>query len=211
MSPRIISGKYDELLSSESYSALLDGLGQFFDGLLTSKDKKNQKDVVALKGKGTLKGVLGGHGNLVAGIVPHLAKFLGRQEEELLEVEGGSPVKNAMGFSGQTKVKTMVKHMFRNLIGALCIKRRPMILVLDNLQWMDKASLDLISALLSNVTLKYFMFVGAYQLNEVKDDHPVWALIKESEEMRRKPPGVERLVLKDLSVNHVGEFIADSL
>jgi predicted ATPase len=216
VSPRFISGKYDELLSSESYSALSDGLGQYFGRLLTSKDEIDQKETTVLKT--ALKHALGGSGNVLAGIIPHLAEFLERPEEELLEVEAGTPAltssSSMIRFSHPTEGFTMIKHMFRNLIGALCTKKRPMILFLKNLQWVDEASLDLISALLSDVTLKYFMFVGAYRSNEVKDDHPVWALMKELEESRKKQPhggGVERLVLKDLSVDHIGEFITDSL
>jgi predicted ATPase len=216
VSPRFISGKFDELLSSESYSALSDGLGQYFGRLLTSKDEQDQKESIALKT--TLHNALGVSGNVLAGIIPHLAEFLERPEDERLEVEDGPPTltssSSAIRFSHPTEGFTMIKHMFRNLIGALCTKKRPMILFLKNLQWVDEASLDLISALLSDVTLKYFMFVGAYRSNEVKGDHPVWALMKELEELREKHPHgvcVERLVLKDLSVDHIGEFIADTL
>jgi len=39
---------------------------------------------------------------------------------------------------------------------------------LDDLQWCDSASLDLILALLTDLDLRYFMFIRSYQSDEVE-------------------------------------------
>jgi len=55
-------------------------------------------------------------------------------------------------------------------VGAISTPERPVIMFLDDLQWCDSASLDLILALLTDLDMRYFMFIGSYQSDEVEPD-----------------------------------------
>ncbi|KAL7527350.1 hypothetical protein ACHAXR_001907, partial [Thalassiosira sp. AJA248-18] len=55
-------------------------------------------------------------------------------------------------------------------------KLTPVVLFLDDCQWADKPTLDLIHAILSDRS-NCFFFVGTYRDNEVKEDHPVLELM----------------------------------
>ena len=112
------------------------------------------------------------------------------------------------------RLKFILQYFFR----VLCTKERPLILFLDDLQWADDQSLELIQSMLVDPQLRYFFFVGAYRSNEVNaDDGGEHKLIKaisnvENQNMSANPnqPNV-RLELKELTMGDVGLFIADSL
>ena len=94
---------------------------------------------------------------------------------------GGSVSRNTQQSGGNKKMQLqMVKHVFRNLIKLLCNAERPLILFLDDLQWIDEGSLELLTSLLNDPQLQYFMFIGAYRSNEVPENiHPVSLLIRD--------------------------------
>ena len=122
------------------------------------------------------------------------------------------------------KKAKLVKHVFRTLLSSLCCDPdHPLILFLDDLQWIDERSMELISALLSDVNITYFMLIGAYRSNEVNEDHHVSALIKDLlskgadeakgsiQALQRRSRSVECIHLQELTLDDISEFIADSL
>jgi len=66
-----------------------------------------------------------------------------------------------------------IVHYLRILIQCIAGPAHPLILFLDDLQWADKATLDLLSQIMAIPNLTSFMFVGTYRENEVDDSHPV--------------------------------------
>jgi len=63
-----------------------------------------------------------------------------------------------------------LKYIFQTFVGAISTAERPVIMFLDDLQWCDSVSLDLILTLLTDLDLRYFMFIGAYRSDEVEPD-----------------------------------------
>src|ERR1700754_2918735 len=62
--------------------------------------------------------------------------------------------------------------VFRRFIGAFARPNHPLTLFLDDLQWLDAATLDLLEDLLRS-DLKHLMLIGAYRDNEVDASHPL--------------------------------------
>jgi len=81
-------------------------------------------------------------------------------------------------------------------------------LFLDDLQWLDAATLDLIEDLLTRSDLQYLMLIGAYRDNEVDAAHP---LRRRLDAMENAGAKVEQIVLAPLASEHIAHLIADAL
>ena len=57
--------------------------------------------------------------------------------------------------------------VFRRFIGVFARPEHPLVLFLDDLQWLDAATLDLIEELLTQPDVRHLMLIGAYRDNEV--------------------------------------------
>src|SRR5262249_57569848 len=61
----------------------------------------------------------------------------------------------------------------RQFIGVFARPEHPLTLFLDDLQWLDAATLDLLADLLSRSDLRNLLLIGAYRDNEVTAAHPL--------------------------------------
>src|SRR6202011_3300985 len=60
---------------------------------------------------------------------------------------------------------------FRRFIGVFARQEHPLALFLDDLEWLDGATLDLLEDLLTGSDLQHLMLIGAYRANEVTSTH----------------------------------------
>ena len=63
--------------------------------------------------------------------------------------------------------------VFRRFIGVFARPEHPLALFLDDLQWLDAATLDLLEDLLTQPDVQHLMLIGAYRDNEVNSTHPL--------------------------------------
>ena len=63
--------------------------------------------------------------------------------------------------------------MFRRFIGVFARPEHPLALFLDDLQWLDAATLDLLEDLLTQPDVQHLLLIGAYRDNEVDAAHPL--------------------------------------
>lgn len=66
----------------------------------------------------------------------------------------------------------------RNFLRALCQPENPVVLFIDDWQWADPASLQVLHQLLSQDPLRYLLFIAAYRENEVDALHPFHTTIQ---------------------------------
>jgi len=78
---------------------------------------------------------------------------------------------------------------------------------LEDLQWIDVASLDLITALVES-SIKNLMLVGVYRDNEVKEGHMLVKFLNKVEKMNIVPTEIK---LKNLNQEEMNEFVSDAL
>ena len=95
----------------------------------------------------------------------------------------------------------------RALLATLCSPDRPLVLFLDDLQWADRSSLELMAELVSAPELSGLLLVGAYRDNEVAPGHLLFQLVHELEE---KEQPVTRIEVGPLSAQDLTAFVADS-
>ena len=100
-------------------------------------------------------------------------------------------------------------HMvFRAFLGAFARKEHPLALFLDDLQWLDAATLKLIEHLMTHPDTQHLLVIGAFRDNEVSPTHP---LMQTLAAMRQTQATVHDIVLAPLSLTDVTAFVADTL
>jgi len=152
--PFFIEGKFDELVGADPFSAIVQALTGFAKDMMIQEDMKELKRI-----RSRVQKKLGAEATVLTTVVPLFKVVIDFDEDEA--VMKGSK-ENAMN---------QLKYLFQTFIGAVSTAQRPVIMFLDDLQWCDSASLDLILALLTDLDMRYLMFIGSYQSDEVEPDN----------------------------------------
>ncbi|WP_437821909.1 sensor histidine kinase [Sorangium sp. So ce1078] len=98
--------------------------------------------------------------------------------------------------------------VFRQLIGVFAQAAHPLVIFLDDLQWLDAGTLALLADLATHPDVRYLLLVGAYRDNEVDSSHP---LMRSLEAIRKAGGIVHDIVLTPLSPDGVERLVADAL
>ena len=98
--------------------------------------------------------------------------------------------------------------VFQRFLGVFARPEHPLALFLDDLQWLDAATLDLLDDLLTRSELRHLMLIGAYRDNEVTAAHP---LTRKLEAIRNAGAPVQEVSLAPLAGEDVRQLVADAL
>src|SRR5262245_8537571 len=184
----LASGKFDQYKRDIPYSTLVQALQSLVRPLLG----KSEADLASWRA--TLLEALGPNGRLMTDLVPELNLVIGEQP----------PVFELPPQDAQRRFQLV----FRRFIGVFARAEHPLALFLDDLQWLDAATLDLLEDLLTQVDVRHLLLIGAYRDNEVDAAHP---LMHKLEAIRNAGGRVEQITLAPLAHEHVGQLIADAL
>ena len=97
--------------------------------------------------------------------------------------------------------------VFRRFLAVFARPEHPLALFLDDLQWLDAATLDLLEDLLIHPDVRHVLLIGAYRDNEVTATHPLMRKL----EAIRATGRVQDIKLGPLTAEDLGELVADSL
>ena len=97
--------------------------------------------------------------------------------------------------------------MFMNLLQTFAPPEQQLCLVMDDLQWVDRASLELLAHVLTDPEASNILFVGAYRDNEVGPTHPLETTVRE---LRQADVDVQILHLDDLKEPDVLQLVRDT-
>ena len=126
------------------------------------------------------------------------------------ERRGSIPNGEGGNKNGEIPSMNAVKESTRELLNALSSSlQRPLIFFLDDLQWADGPSMELLLFLFSDVQMKKLMFICAYRSNEVGPEHPFANVMTKVAESRGQL--VSKVDLFSLSQEAISQFIADSI
>ncbi|WPB58994.1 AAA family ATPase [Xylophilus sp. GOD-11R] len=134
------------------------------------------------------------HGQIAIGLVPELQHVIGPQPA-LPEV---SAVESTLRFQ-----KTI-----RRFLAAFARADRPLVLFIDDLQWLDTATLDLLAAMVTSPDFRHVLLIGAYRSNEVGLWHPLAAMLSV---LRDTGVPLLELPLQALSVRDLEALVARTL
>ena len=109
---------------------------------------------------------------------------------------------------GPLETQGRVRALLVALVRQVATPERPLVLFLDDLQWADRPSLDLIGALLADTAIRGLLLVGAYRDAEVDDTHPLADLVQRLTGTGLAP---QVLTLGDLAPGHLAGMVAEML
>ena len=98
--------------------------------------------------------------------------------------------------------------IFQRFIGVFTQGERPLVLFLDDLQWLDVATLDLFETLLIQSNLPHLMLIGAYRNDKAGAKHPLTGKLLA---IRNAGVKIEEITLPPLAKVHIEQMIAESL
>ena len=182
------SGKFDQYKRDIPYATL----AQAFQSLIRLLLGKSDAELSSWRD--ALVEALGPNGRLMIDLVPELKLIIGDQP----------PVPELPPQDAQRRFQLV----FRRFIGVFARPEHPLALFLDDLQWLDAATLDLLEDLLTRSDLQHFMLIGAYRDNEVDAVHP---LRQKLDAVKNAGAKVAEITLAPLAQEHLGQLIADAL
>ncbi|QBR03635.1 trifunctional serine/threonine-protein kinase/ATP-binding protein/sensor histidine kinase [Paraburkholderia pallida] len=182
------SGKFDQYKRNIPYSTLV----QAFQGLVRMLLGKSDTELASWRA--ALLEALAPNARLMSDLIPELKLIIG-ESPPVPELE-----------PQQAKQRFLL--VFRRFIGVFAQADHPLALFLDDLQWLDAATLDLLGELLTHPDLRYLMLIGAYRDNEVDATHPLTARLHA---VRNAGVKVDEIRLSPLSPAHIGRLIVDAL
>jgi predicted ATPase len=182
------AGKFDQYKRDIPYATL----AQAFQILVRQILVKSQAEMDHWRS--ALAEAVGPNGELIVSLIPELELIIGKQPPV-----SDLPPKDA---------KNRFQMVFRRFLSVFAREEHPLALFLDDLQWLDAATLDLLEHLMRHSGVQHLLLVGAYRDNEVSPSHP---LMRALEAIRQVGARVHEIELKPLGLADVGQLVADAL
>src|SRR3990167_1498044 len=100
-----------------------------------------------------------------------------------------------------------MKIFFKRFLHAVAGQDHPLVIFIDDLQWIGSGSLSLLEEIMLDDEMSHLLLIGAYRENEVDANHPLKKFIQRLEELERQ---IQSLPLPPLSVENFSAFFQDS-
>lgn len=184
----LIEGKFDQTRGDIPYSALVEA----FDKLMQRLLSRDAETVQAWRVR--ITDALGSNLSVLVDILPVLEILVGPQPAP-------------MEFS-PAAAQARLNDALNQLVKLFANPDHPLVLFLDDLQWADEASLDLIRHLTLSGHGASILFVGAYRDNEVDENHPLQSVLSDLRE--KMPDHIVELHLEPLKINDIDQLINDA-
>ena len=181
-------GKFDQYRRDVPYATL----AQAFQTLIRQILVESEAEVE--QWRTVLVDAVGPSGQLIVDLIPELEFIIGKQPS----------VPDVPPQDAQNRFQLV----FQRFLGAFARPEHPLALFLDDLQWLDAATLDLLERVVTDLEIRHVLLVGAYRDNEVGPSHP---LMRTLEALRKAGAQVQEIVLAPLGLDDVGALVSDAV
>ncbi|MDY7075516.1 MAG: PAS domain S-box protein [Chloroflexota bacterium] len=183
-----ISGKFERLHRDMPYNAIVQAFARLIRQVLSESEER------VSSWKGQLREALGDNGKIITDVIPEV--------ELLIEKQPDVPE------LGPEETQKRFNLVFQSFVRAFPRRERPMVIFLDDLQWADPASLGLLKTLITDPSIRYILFIGAFRDNEVTGAHPLALWM---DEIKKTGVVFDQITLQPLGLTSVNQLIADTL
>jgi predicted ATPase len=183
-----ISGKFDLRLKDIPYSTL----AQAFQGLIRQVLSGGEEDIG--RWRNAIREAVGNHAGLLTDFIPELVRLIGPQAP----VAALSPTETTLRF----------QLVFQRFVSVFARPEHPLVIFIDDLQWLDPATLTLVQYLITHRDTRHLLLIGAYRDNEVGPEHPL-ALALAS--VRQTDTPMSEVRLGPLSTEDISRLCCDAL
>jgi PAS domain S-box-containing protein len=181
------AGKFDQYKSDIPYATL----AQAFSGLVQMILRGNESELERWRTE--ILDAVGAIGQLLVDLVPDLSFVIGPQP----------PVHELPPQEAHARFQMVL----RRFVGVFATPDHPLALFLDDLQWLDHATLNFIRHLVAHKEVQHLLLIGAYRDNEVEPSHPL-ALALEA--LRDSGVPMREITLTPLELGDTKQLIADT-
>jgi PAS domain S-box-containing protein len=181
-----IKGKFDQFNRNIPLFAFVQALRDLMGQLLSESDEQ------LAQWQAQILAVVGDNGQVLMEVIPELEQIIGKQPT--LPELSGSAAQNRFNL------------LFQKFIELFTTAEHPLVLFLDDLQWADLASLELIRLLMNDNG--YLLILGAYRDNEVSPTHPFMLMV---EELQKAKAIINTITLTPLALSDTNYLVADTL
>ncbi len=182
------AGKFDRYKRDVPYATLAQAFRALVQYLLGKSD-----GALAIWRQALLEG-LGPNGRLITDLIPELALIVGEQ----------APVPELPPEQAQRRFQLA----FRRFICVFARPEHPLVLFLDDLQWLDPATLELLEDLFAQSDVQHLFVIGAYRNNELEVTH---GLGRRLPAIKNAGWRIEEIPLAPLDCEHICQLLADAL
>ncbi len=184
-----LAGKFDQLKRDIPFATISQAFQDLVQYILTESEEQIAYWTEKLQAE------LGAGLGLIVRLIPQLELLIGKQQAVI-----------ELGSEESKRFKTV----FRQFIKVFARPEHPLVLFLDDLQWADADTLQLIKSLVLDGDGLSLLLIGSYRDNEVGDDHLLTHMLAEifssNEEIK-----INSIALRPLSVDSLNELVAETL
>lgn len=183
----LIQAKFDQFNQSSPYLGLSIALRSLIQQILgASKEQLEQWRINLLQ-------ALSPNAQLLIDLVPELERLIGEQP----------PVQPLPASESRNRLQTLLTQFFR----VFSQEKHPLVLFLDDMQWSDLPTLDVLKALVGKHEEMHLLIVCAYRTNEVGEGHPLNLIIEDLKQVKT----LHDVALAPLAEYAVKEMVHDTL
>lgn len=183
-----ISGKYQQFNRDLPYSGLIDAFKRFV------KDILSQGENSISRWKENILAAVGDNGQVLIDVIPELELIVSKQPE-LVKLDA-------------FETKNRFKHTFVRFIQLLSKPENPLVLFLDDMQWCDRASMDILEYLFASYKTNNFLLLVSYRQNEVEQGHPFLTAL---DSMLGNGVKINKIHLETLKFAECDQLVKDTL
>ena len=183
-----IAGKFDQYQRDIPYATITQAFRELVQQLLAESEAR------IADWRQQIQAAVGVNGQLIVDVLPQVELIIGPQ----------APV----AALPPTEAQHRFRRVFRQFMAVFTRREHPLVLFLDDLQWVDAASLALIEHLLTDPETRYLLLIGAYRDNEVGAAHPLNTGLAA---IRHSGATLLDIRLAPLAVEHLNRLVADTL
>ncbi|MDJ0555149.1 MAG: AAA family ATPase [Microcoleaceae cyanobacterium MO_207.B10] len=182
-----IYGKFDQLQKDIPLAAWVNAFRDLVKQILSESEAK-LKAIVA-----KLQRILGAEAQVIVDVIPELEMLIGKQP----------PVTKLSPSANQNRFNLL----FPKFISVFAEAKHPLVIFLDDLQWADLTSLNLIKLVMEEINIHHLLLICAYRDNEVSASNPFILTIAE---IRKLETIINEINLAPLSYAAINSLILDT-
>ncbi|CAM2068513.1 AAA family ATPase [Sulfidibacter corallicola] len=184
----LISGKFDQNQRNQPYASLIEAFQELTKVILSASEEALQR------WRTHLNQALYPNGRVITEVIPEMEIVLGPQPA-IPQLAGG-------------EAQNRFNLVFQTFVRHLCGADHPIVVFLDDLQWADMASLNLLDRLVTDPEMHHFLVILAYRDNEVSANHPLKHMFQKIE---AGGVPIHDVHLRPLAVAEVNQLVAETV
>ena len=182
-----VSGKFDQYKRDIPYATIAEAFRELIQQILTDSRER------IAEWKRQLQQAFGVNGRLIVDIIPQMELIVGPQPP-LPELP-------------PTEAQDRFNMVFRQFMGVIFIQEHPLVVFLDDLQWVDSATITLLEHLITHPDTRFLLLIGAYRENEVGPSHPLLLML---DNIRKSRGTVQTITLSPFSFDDLSHLLTDA-